>query len=237
MTKLTALNAREFSKKAWTRANLSFSAKDHLVPVVIAELPKIVPSMPMVFVPAGDGFQLMALTSFAPGTNLFVSHDGNWLGDYVPLALQAYPFRLAKAPDSEQRILCFDEDSGRLVAKGKGEPFFATVDSLTPTVKAIFDLLLQTESSRLVTQAAVDNLASANLLEPWNVSVKEGERTMQLEALYKIDETKLNGLSDEVFVGLRRSNALLLVYAQLLSLNQLALFQKLTLIRQQQSNP
>jgi hypothetical protein len=234
MTKLTALNAQEFTKKAWTRANLAFAAKEHLVPVVLDEVPKIVPGMPMVFVATGDGYQLVALTSFSPGTNLFVSADGNWLGDYVPLALQAYPFRLAKAVDSEQRILCFDEDSGRLVAAGKGEPFFATVDSLTPTVKSIFDLLLQTESSRLATQAAVDSLATAKLLEPWNLTVKDGERTMKLEGLYKIDETKLNAMSDEAFVGLRKTKALILAYAQLLSLNQLAQFQKLTLIRQQQ---
>lgn len=236
MTKLIALHPQEFTNKAWTRANLAFAAREHLIPVVLDEVPKIVPSMPMVFVATAEGYQLVALTSISPGTNLFVSSDGNWLGDYVPLALQAYPFKLAKAVDSEQRILCFDEDSGRLVAAGKGEPFFATVDSLTPTVKAIFDLLLKTESSRLATQAAVDSLVRANLLEQWNLTVKDGDRTLKLEGLYKIDETKLHALSDDAFVGLRKTNALLVAYAQLLSLNQLAQFQKLTLIRQQQPN-
>ena len=235
MTKLTALNAQEFTTKAWTRANLAFSARDHLVPVVLDEVPKIVPNMPMVFVATGDGYQLMALTSFVPASNLFVSPDGNWLGDYVPLALQAYPFRLARVVDSEQLILCFDEDSGRLVAAGQGEPFFAAADSLTPTVKAIFDLLLRIEASRIATQAGVDNLVAADLLEPWNLTVKDGERTMTLEGLFKINEAKLNQLSDAAFTGLRNTNALLLAYAQLLSLNQLSQFQKLAQLRQQQA--
>jgi hypothetical protein len=56
---------------------------------------------------------------------------------------------------------------------------------------------------------------------------------MQLEGLFKIDETKLNAMSDEAFVGLRKTKALILAYAQLLSFNQLAQFQKLPLIRQQ----
>ena len=49
---------------------------------------------------------------------------------------------------------------------------------------------------------------------------------MPVEGLYRIDEAALNALPDDAFMPLRKTGALPLAYAQLLSMNQLALLPK-----------
>jgi len=57
------------------------------------------------------------------------------------------------------------------------------------------------------------------------VKLLDGEHT--LPNLHRIDEAALGKLSDEAFLGLRQASALPLAYAQLLSLNQLEVLQRL----------
>src|SRR5437899_270151 len=102
MSQLTAITPEHFAHKSWQRhSNYTFAAQANVLPIVAAELVKLVPALPMGFVQTETGFQLMAITSLQPGTNFFVAPDGRWLGDYVPAVLRAYPFRLVKPQDRE----------------------------------------------------------------------------------------------------------------------------------------
>ena len=124
MTQLAAITKEQFASKAWTHAGYTFAQKEHLIPVVTAELSQLVPAMPLVFVPVGESYELMGLTSVQPGNNLYVAPKGQWMGDYIPAALRAYPFRLVRHSDRDESVLCFDTNSGRLVDAGQGEAFF-----------------------------------------------------------------------------------------------------------------
>jgi hypothetical protein len=83
----------------------------------------------------------------------------------------------------------------------------------------------------MVTQAAVDVLVAANLVQPWPLSIKQGEQNVPVTGLYRIDEAALNTLENEAFLTLRRSGALPVAYAQLLSMNQLVVLQQLSQIQ------
>jgi len=227
MPQLTAITPQHFARKAWQRrSGYAFAAQAHILPVVVAELARLVPALPMGFVQTEASFQLVAITALQPGTNLFVAPDGRWLNNYVPAALRAYPFRLIKPEDREQSILCFDESSGRVVEAGQGEAFFDEEGAPSQAVKEVLDFLSQIERSRLATQTAVNALQAAGLIQPWPLKVRQGDQIRPVEGIHRADEAALHALSDDAFLSLRKAGALLLAYAQLLSMNQLVMLQK-----------
>jgi hypothetical protein len=230
---LAAISAENFSGKAWKRyTGYAFAAGETLIPLVVAELVQAVPAMPLAFIQIGEGFQLVAVTALQPGTNLFVAPDGRWLGAYVPAALRGYPFRLVKPQDREESVLCIDEASGLVVEAGQGETFFDEDGQPGKTLKGVLELLSQVEQSRMATQTAVDALVAAGLVQPWPLSINQGEQNVPVTGLYRIDEAALNALENEAFLALRRSGALPVAYAQLLSMNQLAVLQRLSQIQE-----
>lgn len=229
---LTAISKEQFSGKAWRRyTSYAFAAGETLIPLVAAELAQAVPAMPLGFVQSGEGFQLVAVTALQQGANLFVAPDGRWLGAYVPAALRGYPFRLVKPQDRADSVLCIDQASGLVVEAGQGETFFDEDGQPSKAVKDVLELLLQVERSRMATQWAVDALAAAGLIHPWPLSIKQGEQNMPVTGLHRIDEAALNALETEAFLTLRRSGALPVAYAQLLSMKQLAVLQQLAQIQ------
>ena len=229
MTKLTAISNDIFADKAWLRpAGYSFAAGLATIPVVAAELPSLVPAMPLGFVKNGSTFDLVAICSLKPSTNLYVAPDGRWLGSYVPAVLRSYPFRLAKAPGREDSILCIDEGSGAVVGKDHGIPFFDASGEPATALKDILNLLTQIERSSIATQAAIAALASAGLIQPWPLRLQQGDQpAAAVDGLFRIDEAAMNALSEENFLKLRGNGAFAVAYAQLLSMHQLGLLQRL----------
>lgn len=198
-----------------------------------AELAKLVPEIPLGFVPTENTFHLVAITSLQSDTNLFVAPDGRWLGAYVPATLRGRPFWLVKPKDRENSILCFDESSGLLVEAGQGEAFFDEAGAPSQPVKEMLEFCSQTEFNRVATQAAVDALNEAGLVRPWPISAKNGDKAIAVEGIFKVDETALNALPDKAFLLLRNSGALALAYSQLLSMNQFNVLEKLVTMQEQ----
>ncbi len=234
MPQLAAITLQHFANKAWKRqSGYAHAAQANILLIVMAELAKLVPAVPLGFVQTEDKFQLVAVTALQPGTNLFIAPDGRWLGGYVPAALRGYPFRLVKPQDQEDSILCFDQSSGLLVEAGQGVAFFDEAGTPSQAVKDILDFLAQTDRNRVVTQTAVDALQAAGLIQPWPLNVQDGNKAVAVEGLYRVDETALNALDAATLHGLRDKGALALAYAQLISMNQLSVLEKLSVVQAQ----
>lgn len=237
MPRPTPITRQQYAEKSWTRfSSYAFAARDNLAPLVAAEIPKAVSSLPLAFVRHQDRFLLVVVMSLTPGINLFVSPDGRWLGRYVPSAFRGYPFRLARAEGQDDLILCVDEDSG-LVNKDKaaGEPFFDDNGEITQSVKGVLDFLNQVERNRAVTETAVSSLAEAGLIMEWPLKIKDQEQEKTVTGLFRIDETKLNVLGDDQFLKLRKALALAIAYAQLLSMGNIQVFARLAKARTQKN--
>ena len=173
--------------------------------------------MPAGFIKLDAGYQLVAITSLQPGINLYVAPDGKWLGAYIPAALRAYPFQLAQQEGAGEFMLCIDEASGLVVEITEdGNAFFDDQDQPTQEVKDIVDFLAAFEASRTVTQGAVNALADAGLITPWEINLKQGEKVVPVEGLFSVDEAALNKLDDEDFLAVRKAGGLGVAYAQLL---------------------
>lgn len=235
MPQYMAISKKHHADKSWTRFDsYQFAAKDNLAPLVGAEVAKAVLALPMAFIKQQDNFVLVAVLSLTPGQNMFVAPNGQWLGAYVPSVFRGYPFRLARAEGRDDLILCIDEDSG-LISDTEGEPFFDENGELSQQVKNVLDFLSQIEQNRIVTQQAVSALAEAGVITEWNLKVKTDEQETPITGLYVVDEAKLNTLDDPEFLKLRQAQALPIAYAQLLSMANISVFEKLRQLHEQQN--
>jgi hypothetical protein len=193
-------------------------------------------AMPIAFVQQADSYLPVAILSPTQGRNFFVGPSGQWLGSYVPLSLQIYPFRLARREGSDQVSLSIDEDSGLIVdadASPGTSKFFERDGSPSAALKAIWQLVQQIEHARVVTNLAVAALAECRVIAPWPLTVHDGNQQVAISGLFQIDEAALNALDDEMFGKLRKASALVLGYSQLISMHTLNVFRQLGMLQQQ----
>jgi SapC len=236
MTRLVAVSRETHAQKVWQRpANFLFAAKEPLAPIVLAEFMLVGSWMPIVFVQQAGRYVAMALMSPMPGNNLFIGPDGQWLGGYVPTSLRGYPFRAVRAaPESEQMTLCIDEDSGLVKdADEKGESFLTADGKPTQSLASLLDFFRQVESSRVATDLAMASLAEAGVIELWPLQVEVDGKKTAINDLYRVNESALGQVDDEVFLKLRKTSGLPLAYAQMMSMAQVVRFEQLMKLRQQ----
>ena len=229
MAEFAAVTPESHAKKVWKQlTNYAFAASDAVIPLVGSEISKVVPVMPIGFVKQEAGYQLVAITSLQRGQNLYVAPDGKWLGGYIPAALRGYPFQLAQQEGAGEFILCINEASGLVVENTEdGNAFFDDKDQPVQEIKDIVNFLSQVEANSLVTEGAVNALADAGLIAPWEINLKQGEEVVPVEGLFRVDEAALNKLNDEDFLTLRKAGGLDIAYGQLFSMNQLAVLERL----------
>lgn len=209
-------------------AGYGFALEQAVVPLVAEELPQVLPTMAMGFVPldnTGTGFELVALQSLEAGVNVYVHTNGRWIGGYRPAWYRAHPFRLMRDEHNGHDALCVDETSPTFLLQAddqavrlfddEGEPTQRTRDTIT--------FLEKLQQATRVTRAQVQQLEKAGVIAPWKLTTRnsESEGDRHVEGLYHIDEAALRALDPEVLAELARTGALSMAYAQLLSEHRL----------------
>jgi hypothetical protein len=135
---------------------------------------------------------------------------------------------LAQQEGAGEFILCINKGSGLVVENTEdGNAFFDDQDQPAQGIKDILNFLTEVEASRALTQGAVNALTDAGLITPWEINLKQGEKVVPVEGLFRIDEVALNNLDDEDFLAVRKAGGLGVAYAQLLSMSQLAVLERL----------
>jgi hypothetical protein len=222
----TAVTRECYAGKKWQRSGgYGFAAKEALAPVVVAELARVARVLPLAFLQEGGRFILVAVLSLTPGRNMLVGADGRWLGHYIPACFHSYPFRLCPTKETGQLVLCIEADG---VAVGSaGEEFFDQEVNLSPTLRKIFDFLSEYERYRQATDVAVSALTEAGVIQPWPIQVEAENNKREIAGLHRIDEAALKALSDDAFLKLRKSSALPVAYAQMLSAPHIGVFEQL----------
>jgi len=229
------ISAARHTGKAWRRpSSFAFASTEAVVPLVAAEFARAALALPIGFVAQGSAYVPVAVTSPIAGRNLAIGPAGQWLAAYVPAALRSYPFRLGQGPGDDQITLCIDEDSGTIVAAdGVADDLVDAEGKPTLAMKTMLAFLLTMEQSRRNTEHAVAALADAGLIQPWHFQVTIDGHATPAAGIFRVDEAALNALDDTAFLVLRRSGALALAYLQLVSMNQIALFDQWAFAQQQ----
>jgi hypothetical protein len=234
MPEFTAVSRERHAGKAWRHyTSYAFAAGDAVLPLAASELVQAVMGMPVAFVQQDGRYVLMAVLSLTPGRNLFVAPDGRWLGEYVPMGLRGYPFRLLRPEGRDESILCVDESSGLVVDAGHNEAFFTAEGVLGDTLKQMLDFLGHLERNRALTDLAVAALAEAGVIEPWTLTLNNSGTSTPVTGLHRIAEDRFNALDDEAVLTLRRAGALPIAYMQMLSMQQTKVLKRLTEVHEQ----
>lgn len=235
MSKLVPVSRDTHAGQIWRRlSTYSFAAQEPYVPIAGLEFGRLVSTMPIAFVEISGEYVPVAVLSLTPKDNLFVAPDGRWLGSYIPLMFRFYPFRLLRRPGTDQYTLWVDDAAQEISdAAASTELFYDAEGQLAPGLKAVFDGLAQFEQNRVGTLAAVAALRAEKAICPWDLKVKDGDQDRNVTGLHRVDEVALNALSDEAYLRLRKANAMVIAYAQLLSMGQIANFGNLQQFRRQ----
>jgi hypothetical protein len=225
MTSWTVISSSEHADAHWLpRQGYDFAAKQHVVEAFIDELPALLPHFACGFVKdSADSYKLIALLGLGGERNLFVDLEHNWLCGYVPAALSAYPFSLAKNPDSEssERILCISTE--HLTDDPDSPEVFDAEGNPSSRVSEVLKFLSKCDNSLAQTRVAVKALDDLGVIQPWEMSISmgEGQDPKKISDLYSVDEAKLNKLDSSEVGELMKCGALAMAYAQLFSMHQI----------------
>ncbi len=183
MPRFAVVSRERHGRKKWQRfSGYGFAAADAVAPITGAELGRAALSMPCAFLEQSGRHTLVAVLSLIPGHNMFVGPGGRWLGSYVPAWFRLYPFRMLAQQDTNELVLCVDEESRLVVERNAaGEEFFDAEGNPSPALKPVFEALTVAERSRTATELAVAALAQAGVIRPWQIKVKtdEGEHPIE----------------------------------------------------------
>lgn len=218
--------------KEWVRfTGYAFAASTNVVPLSAKEIPTAARVLPLAFVEFDGKLTLSALLGLVPGQNLFVAPGGRWLGPYVPAALRAYPFRLARV-ESAGVVLSIDENSGlvRDVTGGENSvPFFDNEGKAHPETQKVIDFLAKASQGAEAVEQATAMVAECGLIENWPLAIKAMDDSVErkIEGVSRINEAALNALAANELVRLRDAGGLALAYAQLISMGNITLLSTL----------
>ncbi|GAA5235905.1 SapC family protein [Verticiella sediminum] len=210
----------------------AFAAKRMLAGLVVPELAEVAKYMPIAFTHNKEQDQTHMVCLLGLGEdNLFVDPDGKWIGGYVPAVLRAWPFSLIRQGD--KRVIGVERESPALLEGDVGTPLFLESGEPSPRLEKTIQFLQAFSDQEQVVARALAALQKAEVLVPWDLTVKRPEGSLQINGLLQIDKAAYAALSDAAFLELRRAGALPLVYAHDFSLRNVATLETLAQRRAQ----
>ena len=195
-----------------------------ILPLVVGEFSSAAIEFPICFikVPESDEFSAVALLGLEKGENLFVK-DEKWDAAYMPARYTHKPFGLIKAGEGDQQgfQIAIDMDS-ELVSEEEGRELFnedgSESEFLEQQKKAMGSYLEQEQ----LTKAFIKELQTRELLVAKKISLTVNGRKIDIDGINIIDEEKLNAVSDEDFLDMRKRGMLPAIYTHMISMRQVS---------------
>lgn len=216
--KIVPLNKEQHAATKINNNNaFSHISNEHLLPVVVHEFVVAGAEFPIVFVKNNDTFQPVAMLGLAPQQNLFMQNS-EWQAMYVPRAARNYPLILVKEKQDGDRLMVGVDENSERVSQVEGNALFNEDGSESEFLTYRKQQMAEYVDMGVTTHNFVERLKSLELIKEQvlTLTIKGEER--RINGIYLIDEPKLNELSDEVFLELRKNGFLTAIYAQLMSL-------------------
>ncbi len=195
-----------------------FCAKARAIPITVTEVPAASKDYPIVFMSKENPI-LLAVTGLVDDVNLFVDENGNWEENrYIPGYVRRYPFGIANETGSDRMAIVIDRGFNGVSEDGK-TPLFNNGEPSDMTKTAI-EFCQAFEQDRLLTEEFAKRLQPFDIIQGQTAhfTPKDSGQQTTFAEYFGIDENKLNGLTDEQYLGLRREGALAVVYALIMSM-------------------
>lgn len=221
---MTALSPDTHGHLGWRPARgFGFAQSTALVPIAVAELPRVAQAMPVVFAQAKGQWHALGVMGPITGANVYVSRAGKWRASYVPALLRVYPFHLE---EGETLALWSGYAPEPLVSEGV-HPFYKDGD-LAPWLQETRRFLRTVHDGVAQLHGPLETLAAAGALSPWDgpaLEVPQPDRA--LSGLHVLEPERLTGCADSVALELFRAGHLRWLYAHLDSLHHAERFKAL----------
>lgn len=213
---MTDLTLQTHGEKGWRPATgFGFAGNQALQPLATDEIGRVSDGIPVAFRQQGDIWQAVAVMAPTREHNLFVAEDGRWRAPFVPAALRVYPFCPGDGPET---VALWSDYTPEPLGRRDVRPFFVD-EALSPELQRIKAFLTAVDSGINHADAPLRLLYDAEALEPWTPEVSEAPQIEEsLPGLYRVNETALQRLADDVWLSLRNARALRWLYAHLDSL-------------------
>jgi len=223
MAKVELLNNEKHRNiKIKTNRDVSDLKEQSILPLVLGEFPHAAIEFPICFIKNNqtDDLQVVALMGIESKENLFVK-DGSWDSAYMPARYTHRPFGLLQNPEDKANYgIAVDFDS-ELVNEEEGVALFDEngneTEFLVKQKEAMGTYLEQEHLTRSFTKELNDK----GYLTQRQINVTVNEQKYNVDGVYIIDEKKIEELSDEDFLDLRKRGLLTPIYTHLLSMRQM----------------
>ena len=198
-----------------TAMHFGFAKNANSVPLNLIEFTPAARDYPILFTTDENPVPIVALGMGSE--NYFIKENGSWeTGAYVPAYLRQYPFAFYQQEGDDKLYLCVDEGSEKFHKKAEeGDLKFYENGEATEGAKNALEFCKAYFQHMQKTREFCDDLKKHDLLTPQSSKATVNGKEVQLAGFQMIDESKLNALSDEAFLELRKKGWLGFIYMAL----------------------
>ncbi|MCU4179930.1 SapC family protein [Bosea sp. BH3] len=199
----------------------AFAARAHVLPALLAEFAPGGRDMPILFLEEPGGVSPLFMVGMRSGEGCFVDADGRWLGFHPPAYLRRYPF-IGGDVSAEQQVVCVDGGFAGL-GEVEGERLFDEEGEPTEVLKNIIAFVSEYGDAANATAAFTAALKELELFQTINVEIRAPDGTSSnFSGFSVVSAERLDALSDEAWLELKRKGYLLPIHAHLISLANFA---------------
>lgn len=200
---------------------LGFASKSNLIPALVDEFAHAMGDLPIAFLPGAKQPAAVFVTGLKPGTNVFISDDGLWDGQYAPAYLRRYPFIVGDIVDGDP-LLCMDETYEGF-GTDEGQRFFSkTGESEEPLKNALTIAQSYREAAERTDEFSV-MLQEMGLLRAVSLDGTDASgEVISVHGLLVLDEEAFDALSGEQLGKLHAAGFLRAVFNHLFSLRAIS---------------
>ncbi|MCZ4336276.1 SapC family protein [Shewanella colwelliana] len=217
---ITLLDPSKHADLKIGNADFNHLAEQHILPISLHEFSRAATEYPIVFVKNAETgeFQAVVMLGLKPGQNLSVA-EGQWLGQYVPNVAKDYPLGVVLNADQPDKIWIGIRENCPQVGTEKGEALFANGEE-TPFFTQRREAIVRHFEEDQASKAILQLLAKKELFVQQALTINVNGEQRNINGLYMISEAKLNELSDDDFLDLRKRGLLGPIYGHLTSQHQ-----------------
>ena len=163
-------------------------------------------------------------SAFRENENLYVSQEGEWDAKYIPAFIRRYPFVFAANEDRTKFTLCIDESWQGCNTEGRGQQLFDDKGEKSEFLDRLLKFNEEYQKNAMMTELFSKKLKELDLLDQREAQITiPGKADVKLAGFQVVNRDKLHALPGDTLSELAKNGSLQLIYAHMLSLNNLGL--------------
>jgi len=221
---ITVLDRNEHreARIAPSEAPYAFAAGAHVLPALMPEFAVACRDMPILFLDEAGLVSPLFMVGMRPGESCFVDGGGRWRGQHAPAYLRRYPF-VGGEVSAEQQVICVDGGFSGLQNE-QGERLFTEEGEPAEALQRVVTFVGEYADAARATAAFTAEIKALDLFHTINIDMRSASgASSSFSGFMAVNEERLNALSDEVWLDLRRKGYLAPIHAHLISLANFAL--------------